>query len=513
MQTQINKNRREISIQNHKIFSLIFFPLLYTLLIVIAVVLPLLLWQLKQLDAAPFVNFTRFDGLPFELFGGFISFAFLLITWVEIKRKKKTNLKNILPICLGLLVSLAFIFNIAESTFDWRFHSDYIAFEKGAKAIFNGISPYIDTENPYVYPPLVGQVMAFLYQIVIRLPFFSIENNDRGWQIVFYLFQCSQVLLISFAYFLTYILARKIGLKSIPASLIVAGLFLFNNSVVRTFNFHQTNLWILNFVLIGILLQQSYPFISSFAVALGFHIKMYPFILILPWIAMRRWRLLFGTAIGLLSIAIIQTNMGRDWTILKYFLGYLADVSKPNPYRNNSINSVVSNFFKIPNVLFGTSFDLVPLIVTIITLVIFIWFLIRFFRREKIYRDLTKPTSSKTQNSWNDTFRLYGHSMDAIALGLLISPSVYEHHYIIAIPLALWSIATCKSPQIVPIGIGIFLIFCMPTFDLFPLSFHRLIGLLMLVYFTAPELVRNYFSVKGRKGKIILSFKSILGNT
>jgi hypothetical protein len=490
----------------------IFYPLFYILLVILAIILPLLLWQLKKLDAAPFVNFTRFDGLPFELFGGIISFVLVLITWLEIKRKNKKSLTNILPIGLGLLVSLAFLFNIAESTFDWRFNSDYIAFEKGAKAILNGISPYIDIENAYVYPPLVGQVMALLYQIFIQIPFLHIENNEQGWEIIFYLFQCSQLLLIILAYFLTYSFARKIGLKSIPASLIVAALLLFNNSVVRTLNFHQTNLWILNCVLIGFLLQQTYPYISGLAIALGIHVKMYPFILILPWIALRKWKPLVGTAIGLLGIAIIQTNLGSDWTILKLFFGYLGDVSKPNPYRNNSINSIVSNFFKIPNVLFGTSFDLVPLVVNLITLAIFIWFSVRFIRRERVYRELTEFASSKTQHYWNDMFRLYGHSMDAISLGLFISPSVYEHHYIIAIPVALWAIATCKSDQIVPISVGVFLIFCIPTFDLFPFSFHRLVGLLMLVYFTSPELLRNYFFLKGRRGKLPMSFKSILEN-
>lgn len=476
-----------------------FFYLSYILLVSFSIILPLVLWQLKKLDAAPFVSFTRPEGLPFELFGGFISCTLLFTTWSEIKRTRRKNLSTILPIGLGLLVSLVFLFNIAESTFDWRLRSDYIAFEKGAKAILDGISPYIHTESPYVYPPLVGQVMAFLYQIVTHIPFLSIDNEEQGWQIVFYLFQCSQLLLLILAYSLTYILAQKMGFKPIPASLITAALFLFNNSVIRTFNFHQTNLWILNCFLIGILLQQKRPFISGFAVALGVHIKMYPFILILPWIAMRQWRLFIGASIGLLAIALIQTNLGRDWTLLKYFLDYLGDVSKPTPYRNNSINSVVYNFFKIPNVLIGTSFNSVGIIVTFITLGIAVWFLIRFVQRERIYQELSKSASLESQFYWSDIFRFYGHSMDAIALGLLISPSVYEHHYIVAIPVALWAIATRRSDKPVAVGLSIFLIFCIPTFDLFPFSFHRLAGLLMLVYLTAPEALQDYFVPRKRR--------------
>ncbi|MGA9382915.1 MAG: glycosyltransferase family 87 protein [Phormidium sp.] len=484
--------------------------LFYVLLVILAIILPLVLWELKKLNLVPFVSFTRPQDFVFELFGGFISFILVLITWLEIKRRKIKDLATLLPILLGLLVTFTFIFNIAETTFDVRPKSDYIAFEKGAKAIFSGINPYIEQGNPYVYPPLVGQVMALLYQIITQIPLLQFENEDKGWKIVFYLYQCSQLLLIMLAYYLNYRLARNIGLKSIPASLIVTAFLIFNQSVIRTLNFHQTNLWILNCFLIGILLQQSYPFISGFAIALGVHIKMYPFILILPWVAMRKWRLVAGSGIGLLAIAIVQTNFGRDWTILRYFLDYMKNVSKPTPYRNNSINSVITNFFQIPHKLFGTSFDLVPLIVSIITVAIIIWFLIRFLQRERIYRQLNEAASSDNQNHWNEIYRFYGHSMDAIALGLLISPSVYEHHFIVAIPVALWAIVTRRLDKPAPIAFGIFLIFCVPTFDLFPFSFHRLVGLLIIVYFTAPESLRNYFLRQSKRSANFRDSRNLL---
>lgn len=485
-------------------------PFLYPLIIAIAILLPLLLWQLKKIDAAPFVSFTRPEDIPFELFGGFASFTLLLISWLEIKRRRIKHLASALPILLGLLVSLTFLFNIAESTFNGRFNSDYIAFEKGAKAIVNGISPYIDQENPYVYPPLPGQVMAFLFQLFTNIPFLSTESTDEGWKLVFYFFQCAQLLLISSAYFLTYSFARKIGLRVIPASLIVAALFLFNNSVIRTLNFHQTNLWILNCFLIGALFQQTRPFISGFAAALGVHVKMYPFILMLPWFALRKWQLLLGSIIGLVAIAIAQTNLGRDWTLLRLFFDYLKVVSKPTPYRNNSVNSVVNNFFKIPDRLFSTSFDLVPIIVTVLTLLIAVWFFIRFIHREKIYRELIRSAKSEDQTYWSEIFRFDGHSMDAIALGLLISPSVYEHHYIVAIPVALWAITTRKLDKPMLVGFSIFLIFCVPAFDLFPFSFHRLLGLLMLVHFTAPESVKNYFLLIHKRSQKSINSQDLL---
>lgn len=493
-----NSSQPDLSIR------IVFLYLFYAFLIVLSIVTPLVLWRLKLLHQAPYVNFTRLEGLPFELFDGLIAFVFILITWIEVKRRKINNLTNLFPVVLGLLVTLEYSFNIAESTFGWRINSDYIAFENGAKAILSGISPYINDTNPYVYPPLVGQIMAFSHEIVNQIPFLSDKGNDRGWEIVFYIFQCFQLLLITLAYSLTYKLAKKIGLKSIPAALIAAALFLFNVSVTRTLNFHQTNLWILNCFLVGILFQKRYPFLSGFAAALGVHIKMYPFILMMPWAALRKWRLLIGSAAGLIGIAILQTNLGRDWTLLRYFFDYLKVVSKPTPYRNNSVNSLVYNFFKVPNTLFSTPFDIVPAIVSVITLVIAIWFLFRFVRREKIYRNSTSGLSFEGQSYWNEVFRMYGHSMDAVALGLLISPSVYEHHYIVLIPVALWAITIRRLDKPIAVGLAIFLIFCIPTFDLFPLSFHRLIGLLMLVHLTNPGSAAKYFTSQQKRRLITL---------
>jgi hypothetical protein len=495
---RINRSTDNVKNVKQRSESIRFFSI-YTLLSILVVFLPLLLWHLKNLHAAPFLNFTRPNGLPFELFAGLASFALAAIGWIEINRKKSKSLVSILPTVIGLLVSFNFLLNISESTFDVRLNFDYIAFENGAKAILSGINPYLNNDIPYVYPPLVGQVMAFLYPIVTHLPSISLDNEDRGWHIIFYLFQCCQFLLIILAYSLTYDFAKRIGLKPIPASIIVAALFLFNNSVTRTLNFHQTNLWILNSFLIALLLHKSYPVISGFALALGIHIKIYPFILILPWIAMRKWLLLISTAVGLLTISIFQTNFGRDWTLLNYFFDYMKNVSKPTAYRNNSINSVVYNFFMIPNKLIHTSFDLVPIVVSIITSIFVIWFAIRFVQRENTYKDLTRSARFDSQYDWIEMFRFYGHSIDAIALGLLISPSVYEHHYIIAIPLVLWAIATRKLDQLMPIAIGAFLMFCVPTFEIFPISFHRLVGLLIIVYFTSPTSVHNYFLQKVRK--------------
>jgi hypothetical protein len=81
---------------------------------------------------------------------------------------------------------------------------------------------------------------------------------------------------------------------------------------------------------------------------------------------------------------------------------------------------------------------------------------------------------------------LYGHAVDALALALLVSPTVWEHHYVLALPLVLWAAAKRGRDRPWPVAIGAFLMLAVPTFDLFPLSYHRIVGLVLLLILTSP---------------------------
>jgi hypothetical protein len=86
-------------------------------------------------------------------------------------------------------------------------------------------------------------------------------------------------------------------------------------------------------------------------------------------------------------------------------------------------------------------------------------------------------------------YRFSGHVVDSVALMLLLSPMVWEHHYVLALPLAVWAVATQGSSRPWPIGLALVLMFAVPTFDVFPLSYHRIAGLLMLVALSSPRQV------------------------
>jgi hypothetical protein len=105
------------------------------------------------------------------------------------------------------------------------------------------------------------------------------------------------------------------------------------------------------------------------------------------------------------------------------------------------------------------------------------WFLCRLAVRERYYR---AAVAAGRLTSYDDDRTLLVHGADALAFALFVSPSVWTHHYVLAIPLALaaWSVRLPdRSPRLV-VALG--LIFLLPTFDVFPVSFVRFASLVMI---------------------------------
>ncbi len=464
-----------------------------TALLIIA--LPLVIWRFRL----PYVQQTfsgahpgTVDSQPIEVFSFLISVVLISITWRQVRKYKIQTLSDLAPIVLPLAVSLNGLFVIVEHSHAKS--SDYMCYQNAGAAVVNTLNPFTGNPPCYLYPPLPAQFLGFFYQVVHQSALLPPELSDRAWDIVFYFYQCIQFFQLTLAYFLTYLLAQIMGLKSFQSLGLVSGLFLFNFPLVRTLEFSQVNLWILNCCLLAVILLQRFPFLSGLAIALGGHIKLYPLILLLPWGITQKFRAISGALLSFLTILIIQTQWGSNWTLWQQFLGYFKNVEKPSNYRNNSIWSLVFNSFKIPKVLFHLSWEsAVPIVVAVLNIAILIWFIARIINREKIYAKFSTTIPLSHKELWNSSYRLCGHSVDTIAFSLLISPSVWEHHYVLAIPITLWAVVTCRTEHPLRTWIGVLLVFWLPSFEIFPISYHRLLGLLFLVYMTNPTATKRYF--------------------
>jgi hypothetical protein len=86
------------------------------------------------------------------------------------------------------------------------------------------------------------------------------------------------------------------------------------------------------------------------------------------------------------------------------------------------------------------------------------------------------------------------HGADALAFALLLSPSVWEHHYVMALPLALVACASRGGDRPGLLALGLFATLAMPTFDLYPLAYQRLAGLCLLLGLTGPGRTRDWLA-------------------
>lgn len=441
----------------------------------------------------PFIRLMDAVYHPIPLLQLFVFCAAISLTAVGVYTlyRARDGWQRQLPLLLALLVFFHYLAVLRQhAARSW----DYACYEQAAQAIVQGLNPYGDC---YIYFPTPAQALAWLYQTGAYGATLMLADGaaqvDQLWDLVFYLYEAMQFFQLMVAFALCYGLARRLGLEAQRAGVLVASLFLFNNPLLATLKHNQVNLWVLNLILLALLWLPRAPMLSGLAVALGGHIKLYPLILLAPWTLTRQWRALVATGVGMVGLVLLQTNGGRDWQLWQAFLAFADSFPQGTFFRDNSLHSLVYNTSGHLQWLAGdgsyhVNEGLVGRIVLVIIGLCGLAYLWRFFQRERRAVDLSgradAPTA--TQRPLIDL----GHSMDAIALGLLISPVVWEHHYLLALPLVIWALASqTKRERLWLVALSAFLIFVLPTFDIFPLSYHRLAGLLLLISTLPPVAV------------------------
>ncbi|MCK4324051.1 MAG: DUF2029 domain-containing protein, partial [Armatimonadetes bacterium] len=290
-----------------------------------------------------------------------------------------------------------------------------------------------------------------------------------------------------------YLLARKLGLGPVAASVALFGLLVINNVLLDMLKWDQVNLWMTSVILLAVLLVRDRPFLSGLTIALGAHVKLYPLVMLVPWSLARQWKALLGAVAGAAAIMVSLASWGHDWGIWRGFISQRLYPVSEEAFGNLTLHNLPGLVIKP----LGLAIQRDPLLCQTIDswtkglmlAAIIVWFALRFLQRERIHARCTEECGSETQKGWWLTYRFCGHAMDSVALALLISPTVWIHHYVLAIPIAIWAIATCAYKYPWYVGAAIFLTQCLPTSAVFLFSYHRVVGLLMMTVLTAPDKV------------------------
>ena len=436
----------------------------------LAVLAPLVLAALEPPVLA--ASFGR-SATRLELFAAFAALAAGLLAALRLRELRGRPAAELVPVLGPLLVTLLYAFLIGEYA---RRPFDYDCYEYAGRAILLGEDPYV-VGLLYLYPPLTGQGFAFAHSALAWAAGLAggAPDPEAIWGVVFYLFQCAQLGLILLAYSLLTRFARAVGKQAAPAHALVGLLLLVDNPLLRTLRNGQVNLWILDLSLLAILLARRIPALAGFALALAVHMKIYPLVVLLPLLLARCWRAIAWTLAGGALIVLLQTDFGRDWTVWRQFLDFYGRVYPGEiAFRNSSFHSIAYNTLRFlwvrPS---GGLLALVQLASSIFGLAMGLWLLLRTLARERA----ASPTPD----------RLLTNGADALAFSLLMSQSVWEHHFLFALPLVIVAVATRWSERPLAVAISAFLVLGMPTFDLYPISYHRAAGLIGLLLVTRPR--------------------------
>jgi hypothetical protein len=446
----------------------------YALLAGVAIAVPLVLAEVRP----AFVSMSYgLSFLPYELLGLTGGVAILAAGVFELRRRRAGDVASRVAVLVPCLLALHFVTLTSEYA-QRRF--DYDCYEYAGRAILAGESPY-RAGLIYLYPPLTAQLFATAHRGVATVSegLGAESGRDAVWDRVFYLYQCAQVLLLLGAYFLLLRFGRELGLAWRWAPLLIGGLLVFDNAVFRTLRHGQVNLWVLDLSLIGLLWARHRPALAGVAIALAGHVKLYPLLLLFPLSLCGRGAAAAWTLGAAAGISVLGSDLARDWTLWSQYAalvgsGFPGEVA----FRNNGLHSMAFNTARL---VFGASGAEAPVrwFVRLATLAFGVWALVRFAQRERARR--------RGGALGLDARCFAAHGADALAFALLASPSVWEHHYVMALPLALVACVARGADRPGLVALGLFLMLAMPTFDLFPFGYHRFAGMLVLLAASSPR--------------------------
>lgn len=458
----------------------------YVLLALLAVAAPI------PLDLMDLPIFGSRD--VFTLLGASMTIALVTVALVEARRRRQAQPMEFLPLAAFLMVSFGFLGQIVEySMKTW----DFGCYQKAAVAALGGRSLYDATG--YLYPPLTAQVMAMVFRVSQRV---VPSTDELRWQGVFYLYQCSQYLLVMGAYLLLHRLGRDLKIREPHLSCLLVVLFLANTPLVRTLRFTQVNLWVLDLIVLALVLPRRHAWAKGLCIALGAHIKLYPILILAPWLIMRDFRAIVWSVVWLFGLTGLECCLAGGFDSWRQFAAFLPCFPRGTFLRDNSLHSLVHNIVKV-----FTGFDsqkgpgygsFTQAVTLMLTLACLVWFALRFWTRERSYQSQMRTATSDHDLHLLNAHRRCGYFVDTMALMLLVSPLVWEHHYVLAMPFVVWAFATNGMHKPLRVLVAAFLMLVPPTFDVFPLSYHRLAGLLLLLYWCPPEIE---ISVSGDEAK------------
>jgi hypothetical protein len=246
----------------------------------------------------------------------------------------------------------------------------------------------------------------------------------------------------------------------------------------------QINVHVVNLILGCLLLYPRHVVGSAFLLAVATHLKVSPAVLVLPFLFVRdvRWLAAYAASVGAIVAGTSAINgFGRYLE----FMHNTSNIYAANGVvlRDNSIDSLVRATLQV----FGGDLQWARVPVTLAKGALGLW-LIWAAHRAARRETFTRGTGPEAVVS--NAFVVLPFAMT------MLSPLVWEHHPVFVLVPFLALLARASTPrQLGLLGLAYVLVFDVPTFDVYPFSFHRLAGMVAAL-FALGEMVREGATVE-----------------
>lgn len=363
-------------------------------------------------------------------------------------------------------------------------YGDIDYYTQAAFALIDG-KPLPDS---YFYPPLWGTLLSFLAPM-----------GEDGILLIAWI---ANVLSFLLFYGLLHRTLEFYQFKPEAAALATTGFLLVNMAVLRTFMYVQVNFHVMNFILLSLLLYRHRPFLSALMLALAIHFKASPAVLVLAFLLEFDWKWITGFVASLLLIAAFPYAIygaGPYYDFINNFL--FLNAPHGLSLHDSSFDSAIGMTLSYVRADFG----LVRILVLLAKAVVAMATIFLSLRSRGFFYD----RAGKEQ--------LFDSIVPLFVAMTLLSPLVWEHHAIfLALPFLLLLKKLDSPAEWLLYGTAYLLVFLTPTFDYFPWSYGRLLGMLILLgllWLTRARSLNRFFPTLNTWSESIFARRSHTSTT
>lgn len=331
---------------------------------------------------------------------------------------------------------------------------DFSAYFDAAVAMRSGVAINQDVPRLYLYPPLLASLLQPL--------------TVFGLMPVLGLFKLGSQVMLGLVVVLLHRVSGSARYTPVAAAVALGVVFMANAPLHHNFVFSQVNVYVLTAMLLSVWLYPRSWVWSAVALAVGTHLKVYPVLLVLPFLVLRDWRWLIAFSGAMLAIVAATSLINSPMYYLEFF-GAIRGLTETG-LRTSAVDSLVYNSFRLAGV---PNPVLERWIANLCRLVIGVW---------GVWISVRFMLAGVAGEADRASVVRRGFAVLPLVM-LLVSPSQWPHHFVLVIPSMLLLLPFVRPGRDLTLfGAAYAMIFLFPVNEVFPFPYLRLASLCAMLW-------------------------------